>query len=90
MINKGRVPGPRMFVSWRYHNPGGGGELNLCRRCSARHAIGRCADSPKTQRRLPNFWTSGADQLKFIATGGGDWDRARLAELTGSPNARCG
>jgi imidazolonepropionase-like amidohydrolase len=69
-INKGRVPGPRMFVSGAYITiPGGGGELNGVGAVPPDMQLGVVRTPDDAAKAAEFLITSGADQLKFIATG---------------------
>ncbi len=72
-INNGSVPGPRMFVSGAYITiPGGGGELNgviLNDQLPNDMRFGVSRDAAEAGEKAEFLLSSGADLLKFIATG---------------------
>ncbi len=69
-INKGQVPGPRMFVSGAYLTiPGGGGELNGVGDLPADMRLGVVHDANEASEKAEFLLSKGVDQLKFIATG---------------------
>lgn len=69
-INKGYVPGPRMFVSGAYLTiPGGGGELNGVGKVPADMQLGVGRTPAEIAERAEFLLKQGADQLKIIATG---------------------
>ncbi len=69
-INKGYVPGPRMFVSGAYLTiPGGGGELNGVGPVQADMQLGVGRTPAEIAERAEFLLNQGADQLKIIATG---------------------
>ena len=72
-INKGQVPGPRMFVAGAYITiPGGGGELNGVvpnDQLPADMRLGVVRNPEEAAKAAEFLLSHGADQLKFIATG---------------------
>jgi imidazolonepropionase-like amidohydrolase len=72
-INKGEIPGPRMFVSGAYITiPGGGGELNGVvdnDRLPADMRLGVSRTPAEAAQKAAFLLDSGADQIKMIATG---------------------
>lgn len=72
-INKGQVPGPRMFVAGAYITiPGGGGELNGVvpnDQLPADMRLGVVRNPAEAAKAADFLLSHGADQLKFIATG---------------------
>ncbi len=72
-INRDDVPGPRMFVAGAYITiPGGGGELNGVvpnDQLPADMRLGVVRNAEEAAKAAEFLLSSGADQLKFIATG---------------------
>ncbi len=72
-INRGDVPGPRMFVAGAYITiPGGGGELNGVvpnDQLPVDMRLGVVRNPDEAAKAAEFLLTHGADQLKFIATG---------------------
>lgn len=72
-INKGLVPGPRMFVAGAYlTHPGGGGELNGVvpnDQLPADMRLGVLSSPEEAAARATFLFDHGADFLKLIATG---------------------
>jgi imidazolonepropionase-like amidohydrolase len=73
-INRGDVPGPRMFVSGAYITiPGGGGELNGVlpdnKDLPADMRLGVAATTQEAGARATDLLDKGVDLLKTIATG---------------------
>jgi imidazolonepropionase-like amidohydrolase len=72
-INKGQVPGPRMFVAGAYLTiPGGGGELNGVvpnDQLPPDMRLGVVRTPAEAAEKAAFLLSHGADQLKFIATG---------------------
>nr|WP_086734559.1 amidohydrolase family protein [Erythrobacter colymbi] len=72
-INKGLVPGPRMFVAGAYlTHPGGGGELNGVvpnHQLPADMRLGVLSSPEEAAARAAFLFDHGADFLKLIATG---------------------
>lgn len=72
-INKGLVPGPRMFVAGAYlTHPGGGGELNGVvpnDQLPADMRLGVLSGPEEAAERATFLFDHGADFLKLIATG---------------------
>ena len=72
-VNKGLVPGPRMFVAGAYlTHPGGGGELNGVvpnDQLPADMRLGVLSSPEEAAARATFLFDHGADLLKLIATG---------------------
>jgi imidazolonepropionase-like amidohydrolase len=69
-INKGHVPGPRMFVSGAYLTiPGGGGEVNGVGAVPPDMQLGVGRLPQEVAERATFLLKQGVDQLKLIATG---------------------
>lgn len=72
-INRGLVPGPRMFVAGAYlTHPGGGGELNGVvpnEELPADMRLGVLASSEEAAARATFLFDNGVDFLKLMATG---------------------
>lgn len=72
-INKGLVPGPRMFVAGAYlTHPGGGGELNGVvpnDQLPADMRLGVLSNPEEAAQRATYLFDNGVDFLKLMATG---------------------
>lgn len=72
-INKGLVPGPRMFVAGAYlTHPGGGGELNGVvpnEQLPADMRLGVLSSPKEAAERATYLFDNGVDFLKLMATG---------------------
>ncbi len=72
-INKGLVPGPRMFVAGAYlTHPGGGGELNGVvpnEQLPADMRLGVLSNPQEATQRATYLFDNGVDFLKLMATG---------------------